>query len=74
MKTIQIVIDEPLLKQIDRHCRGANRSAFFRRAAKELLRKLEVEQLEQKHKSGYAKYPVERKEFSVWEKEQVWTD
>jgi len=30
--------------------------------------------LEEQHRKGYARHPVRRGEFSVWEKEQKWGD
>jgi len=30
--------------------------------------------LEEKHKKGYERFPVENSEFSVWESEQEWGD
>ncbi|MCP4157256.1 MAG: hypothetical protein GY757_56620 [bacterium] len=33
-----------------------------------------VKQLEQKHREGYLRHPVEPGEFSDFEEEQVWID
>ena len=63
MNTIQITIDESLLKLIDKHCR--NRSAFFREAAQLLIKNIRNKQMEKRHEEGYKKYPVKPGEFDV---------
>jgi hypothetical protein len=35
-------------------------------------RELEMVKLEEKHRAGYARYPVKPGEFEVWEAEQSW--
>ena len=37
-----------------------------------LLRKWRARKLEKRHAKGYAKHPVEKGEFDVWQEEQVW--
>jgi len=72
MKTIQITINESLLKSIDSQAGERNRSAFFREAARVLLKQLQVRRLEQKHRKGYERKPVLSDEFAVAEKDRVW--
>ena len=74
MKAIQITIDEDLLKQIDQWIRkkDENRSAFIRDSIHHYIHSLQVQQLEEKHRLGYQKYPVYKKEFNKWHREQIW--
>jgi metal-responsive CopG/Arc/MetJ family transcriptional regulator len=76
MKTIQMTLDEDLVEAVDRISKQLNttRSAFTRQALREALSRYNTEQLEQKHKQGYAAYPVTHDEFSIWEEEQAWVD
>lgn len=43
-------------------------------AADELLLQLREAVLEEKHRKGYAQFPVREGEFDLWEGEQVWVD
>jgi metal-responsive CopG/Arc/MetJ family transcriptional regulator len=74
MKTIQMTLDEDLVKAVDRVSKQLNtsRSAFTRKALREALARYSLEQLERKHRQGYARHPVAADEFSVWETEQAW--
>ena len=74
MKTIQMTIDEPLLQKVDLAIRNleTSRSAFIREALKLALQKYEIRKMEERHAEGYAKYPVEKGEFDIWQDEQVW--
>lgn len=76
MRTIQMTLDDNLLKAVDRVSKElhTSRSAFTRKALREALARYKLEQLERKHRLGYEKKPVENDEFSVWETEQVWGD
>ena len=76
MRTIQMTLDEDLVKEVDRISKQlrTNRSAFTRKALREALARYSVEQLERKHRQGYERHPIGADEFSVWEKEQVWGD
>jgi metal-responsive CopG/Arc/MetJ family transcriptional regulator len=76
MKTIQMTLDEDLVKAVDRVSRQLNtsRSAFTRKALREALARYSLEQLERKHRQGYTRHPVAADEFSVWESEQSWGD
>jgi metal-responsive CopG/Arc/MetJ family transcriptional regulator len=74
MKTVQMTLDEDLVEAVDRVSRHLNtsRSAFTRKALREAIARYSLEQLERKHREGYARHPVADDEFSVWETEQAW--
>ncbi len=69
-----MTIDEPLLKAVDRvsKARKTTRSAFIRYAVEAELRREQIQIREARHAEGYARKPVTRGEFDVWEKEQDW--
>ncbi len=74
MRTIQMTLDDNLVKAVDRVSKElhTSRSAFTRKALQDALIRYNLEQLEQKHRSGYEQQPVVADEFSVWETEQAW--
>ena len=76
MITVQMTLDENLVKAVDRISKQlhTNRSAFTRKALREALDRLSLEQLEHKHHQGYQQHPAEADEFFVWETEQAWGD
>ena len=76
MRTIQMTLDDDLVKAVDRVSKQlqTSRSAFTRKALREALARYNLEQLERKHRQGYQKHPVAVDEFSVWETEQDWGD
>ena len=76
MRTIQMTLDDDLVKAVDRVSKQlrTSRSAFTRKALREALSRLNLEQMERKHREGYERYPVTADEFSVWETEQAWGD
>lgn len=76
MKTIQMTLDEDLVKKVDLAARRLNtsRSAFTRNALRDALNKAGMAQLEAKHRKGYELHPPSSGEFSVWESEQAWSD
>lgn len=76
MRTIQMTLDDDLVKAVDRVAKQlhTNRSAFTRNALREALARYNLEQLERKHRQGYERHPVVADEFSVWETEQAWGD
>ena len=76
MKTVQMTIDEELIETIDRIVKKlkTTRSAFTRYALREAIDRLNISQLEEKHKKGYDTNNVKQSEFSVWEDEQDWGD
>ncbi len=76
MRTIQMTLDDNLVKAVDRVSKELNtsRSAFTRKALQDALVRYRLEQLERKHRRGYEQDPVATDEFSVWETEQAWGD
>jgi metal-responsive CopG/Arc/MetJ family transcriptional regulator len=74
METVQIVLDEKLLRATDRAARRTrqNRSALVRDALREHLRRLAIRELEERDRSGYAKGRTTREEVRDWEAEAVW--
>jgi metal-responsive CopG/Arc/MetJ family transcriptional regulator len=76
MRTIQMTLDDELVKAVDRVSKElcTSRSAFTRKALREALARYKLEQLEHKHRRGYERHPVAANEFSVWETEQAWED
>ena len=76
MRTVQMTLDEDLVSAVDKAAKRlrTTRSAFTREALRDALRRVRVKELEQRHREGYARRPVKRGEFSVWEREQVWLE
>lgn len=76
MKTIQMTIDETLLKAVDRLCRTrrTSRSALIRAALESELERDELRRREEKHRKGYERQPVKADEFDAWVTEQEWGD
>ncbi len=76
MKTVQMTLDEDLVRSVDRVVKKMHttRSAFTRDALRDALARLNVVRLEQQHRKGYEIHPVNKAEFSVWEDEQEWGD
>ena len=76
MRTIQMTLDDNLVKSVDRVSKElcTTRSAFARKALRDALIRYSLEKQEQKHRRGYEKHPVSVDEFLVWETEQDWGD
>ncbi len=76
MRTVQITMEDELVKAVDRAADrlDQSRSAFTRDALRAALAKLEVQAQEQQHREGYLRQPVNPGEFSDFEDEQVWID
>ena len=76
MRTIQMTLDDDLVKTVDHVSKQlhTSRSAFTRKALREAIARYNLEQLEQKHRQGYERHPVAADEVSVWETEQDWGD
>ena len=74
MKTIQMTIDERLLRLVDKltRARKTTRSAFIRDALEAEIRRQRIRDAEARHAAGYARKPVAPGEFDVWLKEQDW--
>ena len=76
MKTVQMTLEADLVTEVDKAAKriGTTRSAFTRNALRLALEKLQMKELERKHREGYKRKPVKPREFSIWEDEQVWRD
>ena len=76
MKTVQMTLDEHLVKAVDSAARklGTTRSGFTREALRSALKEVRIKELEFKHREGYKHKPVRPGEFSNWEAEQIWGD
>lgn len=76
MKTVQMTLDEDLVKAVDKAAKrlGTTRSGFARQALRSALTKAHITELERQHREGYGRKPVKRGEFSDWESEQVWVE
>ena len=74
MKTIQMTIDERLLKLVDKlsRTRKTTRSAFIRGALEAEIRRERIREDEARHAQGYKRKPVAPDEFDVWFSEQDW--
>jgi metal-responsive CopG/Arc/MetJ family transcriptional regulator len=76
MRTIQMTLDDELVATVDRVVKQlkTSRSAFTRKALRDAIKQVNIKMLEDKHKKGYGRHPVEKTEFSIWEPEQAWGD
>lgn len=76
MRTVQMTLDEDLVKAVDRAAKrlGTTRSGFAREALRAALERVKVMELERRHREGYQRKPVKPGEFSDWESEQVWIE
>lgn len=76
MKTIQIVVDEKLLRAADREARQSkrNRSQLFREAMQEYLRRRKIREMEERDRAGYEKTPQSEEEVAPWEAIQAWPE
>jgi len=74
MKTIQMTIDERLLKLVDKltRARKTTRSALIRDALEAEIRRQGIRDAEIRHAEGYARKPVASGEFDLWLNEQDW--
>ena len=74
MKTIQMTIDDRLLKLVDKmsRARKTTRSAFIRVALEAEIQRQRVREEEVRHADGYARKPVAPGEFDIWNSEQDW--
>jgi metal-responsive CopG/Arc/MetJ family transcriptional regulator len=74
METIQVILDQKLLRAADQAARRTkqNHSALVRDALREHLRRLEIRALEQVDREGYSRQKPARDESLVWEPEAAW--
>jgi metal-responsive CopG/Arc/MetJ family transcriptional regulator len=76
MQTIQVVLEEKLLKDTDRVVRQkkTNRSALIREALREHLKRVREQELDEQERRGYAKYPQTLDETEWLERAAVWPE
>lgn len=76
METIQVVLDAALLKAADRAVRRlkTNRSALFRDALREHLRRIDSATREKRDREGYARYPDLLDEPAAWDRVADWPE
>lgn len=76
MHTIQVVLDEKLLRAADRTARRLkqNRSALLRDALREHLARLAVKEKERLDREGYLRKPYDAAEMAVWDKVLAWPE
>jgi len=76
METIQIVIDSKLRQAADRAAkrRKVNRSALFREALREYLRRAHIAELEERDRRGYEARPETEEERAFGKGETAWLE
>jgi len=74
METIQVVLDQKLLRAADAAARRTkqNRSALIRDALRAHLRKLHIRALEDQERAAYTRQPASLEESLMWEGEAAW--
>jgi len=75
MQTIQVVLDEELLRATDRWAKesSVNRSALIRTALKEYLKKVHYRELERRDRDGFERLP-DTGELTAWEGVASWPE
>jgi len=73
MKAIEVLLDEPLLKQLDadEEVRKFGRCAILRRAAKAYLRRARARRIAEQYPRAYAGGKLLGRELEGWEAEGV---
>jgi metal-responsive CopG/Arc/MetJ family transcriptional regulator len=76
VETIQVVLEEDLLKAADRAVKKlkTNRSALFREALRAHLRRIDAVEREKRDREGYEKYPDLLDSPAVWDRVADWPD
>jgi metal-responsive CopG/Arc/MetJ family transcriptional regulator len=76
MATIQVVLDDDLLKHADEIAkrRRVNRSALIREALRAYLKRLHYRALEDQEREAYRRRPDDPEEASRWERVADWPD
>ena len=74
MKAIQITVDEELLAELEaaEEVRERGRSAVFRQAVREYLRRSRRAAIESQYRQAYGTKPGVGNEFEGWEDEGEW--
>lgn len=76
MKPIQILMDEELLKRIEKEARRQklDRSKLIRQAVAEFLEARRREEADRRDIEGYERFPQDPKEIMAWERIQAWPE
>ena len=76
MSTIQVVIEEDLLRSANRVARRlkVNRSALIRDALREHLRRLRLGDLERREREAFERTPDDPAEFAAWDEVAAWPE
>jgi Arc/MetJ-type ribon-helix-helix transcriptional regulator len=76
MNTIQVVIEEDLLRSADRVARRlkVNRSALIRDALRGHLQRLRTADLERREREAYERTPDDPAEFAAWDGVAAWPE
>ena len=76
METIQVVLEADLLKAADKAVRKlkTNRSALFREALREHLKRIDALEREKRDREGYERYPDSLDQPAVWDRVADWPD
>jgi metal-responsive CopG/Arc/MetJ family transcriptional regulator len=76
MHTIQVVIDEKLLKATDSVARRkkVNRSSLIRSALRDHLKRLRDAELVERDRRGYLAKPQREEEYQPWEEIAAWPE
>ena len=76
MKAIQITVDEKLLRELDalEEVARDGRSAVFRRAAAEYLRRRRDEEIAAQYEKGYRAFPQQPGEFDIPDDARTWPE
>lgn len=76
MTTIQVVIDEDLLRSADRVARrlNVNRSELIRDALRGHLQRLHTADLERRERAAYERTPDDAAESAAWDGVAAWPE
>ncbi len=76
METIQVVLDEKLLRAADTAAKKekVNRSALIRQALEEHLKRLRIRDLEERDRRGYRAKPQRKEEYLPREDAAAWPE
>lgn len=76
METIQVVLDSELLRATDAAAKRArlNRSAVVRKALREHLRRIRIQEMEARDRRGYEERPSDSEVSAEWERAAQWPE
>ena len=76
MQTIQVVLDEGLLAATDRAARACqlNRSALVREALQAYLKRLRIQEMEERDRRGYEEHSEGANGLDDWEQVAAWPE